>query len=365
MQIHIEAPVQQTYIFVFILVLFLVFSFRKLKDEPRFGINITNELKGMAILMIIFSHMGYFLTDNNRFLFPLSVAGGVGVNLFFFLSGYGLSVSAFKKGCSVINFYKSRVMKLIIPLWIILMIILLSDYLLLHKTYSFTEIWHSFLGYFSGSNLINNINSPLWFITPIIIYYLFFPLIFNKKYLYISGILLIIFSYILLFNQQVDSFLLSKTIFNQDVLSLYQIHFAAFPFGLIAADLIVNKDIFRNIKFPFFLKNICIFCALIAVGYLSIHSAVGEDKLKEQFISLTTSFLIVFVFVSKNIKIGLLSLFGLYSYEIYLIHWPLMSRYDIFLSNIPSSIAIVLYLLLFLSLGFILHKITNILVNKL
>lgn len=364
MQIHIEDAVTQTYIFIVILVLFLIFSFKKLKNEPRFDINITNELKGLAILMIIFAHIGYFLVNDNRFLFPLSVAAGIGVNLFFFLSGYGLSVSAFKKGCSVLSFYKNRVMKLIIPLWLVLMLILFSDYLVLSKIYPFNEVWHSFLGYFPVSDLYKNINSPFWFITPIIFYYLIFPLIFNKKYLYISGILLAIFSYFLLFNNSIYNFLISTNILGGDVWSLYQTHFVAFPLGLIAADLIVNKNIFRNIKFHVLLKNICIFTALIIICYLAIHSGIGENKLKEQSISLISSLLIVFVFVFKDIRIRLLGLFGIYSYEIYLVHWPIMSRYDIFFNYFPPFLAVCFYLTLFLMIGVILQKVSNIIVNK-
>lgn len=364
MQIHIEAPVQQTFIFIIILIIFILFSFRKIKGEPVFDINITNELKGLAILMIIFSHMGYFLSDSNLFLYPLSVGGGIGVNLFFFLSGYGLSVSAFNKGCSIINFYKDRLMKLIIPLWIVLTLILFSDYLILSRTYYFDEILHSFLGYFPIADLSSSINSPLWFITPIIFYYLIFPLIFNKKFLYISGILLAFFSYILLFNSQIGNFLVSGKILNKDLLTLYQIHFAAFPLGMTAADLIFNKKIFRNIKFNPLIQGLLVFSVLIIISYLSINSFVGIDKIKEQFVSLIVSLLMVFLFVYKNIKITLLSLFGIYSYEIYLVHWPIMSRYDVFFNILPPALAVILYLLLFLGIGFILQKTTNFMVNK-
>lgn len=365
MQIHIGEPIQQTYIFIVILTIFIIFSFRKLKEAPIFDVSITNELKGLGILMVIFSHIGYFLVDNTRFLYPLSVAGGVGVNLFFFLSGYGLSISAFKKSRSVLDFYKDRILKLVVPLWIVLIFIILSDYLILSKIYPFNEILYSFSGYFPVADLYNNINSPLWFITPIIIYYLIFPLIFHKKYLYLSGILLIIFSYILLFNQNIIDFFVSKTIFNYDVLSLYQIHFAAFPLGMISADLIFNQNIFRNIKFNPLLQGLLVFSAIIIICYFSINSFVGIDKTKEQFISLIVSLLMVFVFVFKNIKITLLSLFGIYSYEIYLVHWPILSRYDIFFNILPPALAVILYLLLFLGIGFILQKTTNFLTNKL
>lgn len=376
MPIHIVSAELQTLIFIVIFLIILIFSFRRTKGEIFFSVGITSELKGLAILMIILSHIGYFLVDNNKFLYPLSVGAGVGVNLFFFLSGYGLSVSAINKGCSVLNFYKNRVLKLFIPLWIVLFIILTSDYFILSRIYNLDEIWHSFLGYFSSADLAVNINSPLWFITPIMIYYFLFPLIFNKKYLFVSGILLIIISYFLLFNNQIDDFLISSKILSKNLLSLYQIHFAAFPLGLIVADLIANKKFTRQIwislsklfkkhqKTKFILWSSSVFLAIIIVSYMAIHSAVGEGKFKEQFVSLVTSLLIVFIFVFKNIKTSLFEIFGIYSYEVYLVHWPILSRFDIFFNHFPPALVVFFYLILFLIISAILQKITNFIVSR-
>lgn len=376
MQVSISSPEIQTYFFIAILFFILLISIKKRDQSVFFDINVTNELKGLAVLMIIFAHIGYFLVSDHRFLFPLSVGGGIGVNLFLFLSGYGLSVSSIKRNLSILDFYKKRVIKLFIPLWTVLIIFLVGDYLLLNRTYRFDEVWHAFLGYFPRADLTWNINSPLWFATLIIIYYLLFPIIFNKKYLSLSAIFMIMISYILLFNSTVTTFLVSNNWFTADLLKLYRTHFVAFPLGLIVADLITNKTTLHRIWFFFakFLSGhkkilfVIYYLSLLATLYISwytaIYSGVGKGDLTEQFISLITSAAIVYLFIFNKIKFGF-SIIGIYSYEIYLLHWPILSRFDIFYKFLPPFLATSFYLILFIFLGFILNKFTNLISNKL
>lgn len=376
MQIQINFSDFQNYLFFGILLLMIIIFARKKNTPLSFDLGVTNEIKGIAILMVVFAHIGYFLVTDHRFLFPLSVGGGIGVNLFFFLSGYGLSVSAIKKNLSVLDFYKKRVIKLFIPLWIILAAFLLLDYFLLNRIYPSSEIWHSFLGYFPAANLWQNINSPLWFITPITIYYLFFPIIFNKKYLSFSGIFLILGAYFLLTNNFVLNFLISNNLFKADVLALYRTHYFAFPLGLIAADLITNKSITQKVwntcamffsnhkKILFLIYYFSLFVALYIAYYTAIYSGVGKGEYKEQLFSLITSAAIVYIFVFNKFKFGLFSVIGMYSYEIYLIHWPILSRFDIFYKYLPPFLATSLYLILFIFLGFIINKLVNLISSK-
>ena len=116
MLISINNPVLSTTIFEVILAVALLFFTRRKKDPQFFPVYQSQELKGLAILLIVFSHIGYFLVTNHKFLFPLSIAAGVGVDLFLFLSGLGLTASAFKKNLTTFNFYKKNLLKLFIPL---------------------------------------------------------------------------------------------------------------------------------------------------------------------------------------------------------------------------------------------------------
>lgn len=377
MPIQINFTDIQNYFIFGILFLMLIIFARKKNTPLSFDLSVTNEIKGIGIFMVIFAHIGYFLISDHRFLFPLSVGGGIGVNLFFFLSGYGLSVSGIKNSLSILDFYKKRIVKLFIPLWIILILFLLLDFLLLNRTYPISEVWHSFLGYFPAADIVKNINSPLWFITPVTIYYLLFPIIFNKKYLSVSGIILILGAYFLLTNNFILNFLISNNLFKADVLSLYRTHIWAFPLGMIAADLITNKSITQriwNTSSAFFSNHrrilsiiyvISLGFALYIACYTAIYSGVGKGEFKEQFFSLITSGAIVYIFIFNKLKFGLLSVIGMYSYEIYLIHWPILSRFDVFFKYLPPFLAVSLYLILFVFLGYAINKLVNLILSKL
>ena len=108
MEISVADPFLQTIIFAVPLFLAIFLTVRKDKNPNELSIDHTNELKGIAIMMVIFSHIGYFLDSKDAFLYPLSVAGGVGVNIFLFLSGYGLTISSLKSSLSVFGFYYKR-----------------------------------------------------------------------------------------------------------------------------------------------------------------------------------------------------------------------------------------------------------------
>lgn len=358
MQISIDNAQFNTLIFGVIFWGTVILSIRKAKDKAFFAPFKTQEMKGFAILAIVFSHIGYFLSTDTRFLWPMSVLAGVGVNLFLFLSGFGLAVSSLNRPLSIKDFYLKRLKKLFIPLWTIAIIFLTIDYFILQKTYPFTEIWKSFLGFFPVADLFQNLNSPLWYFSLILFYYLIFPLTFFKKAVYFSPVLILVFSFILL--KVHLPFDISK-----DVLNLYKTHFAAFPLGVLFAILINDENLshlkgkFKNIFLKSNLKYVLILVFAVLFGYLSINSGVGESKNIEQTISLITMFSIVFLFVVKNFQIKLFAIFGIYSYEIYLIHWPILSRYEYIYKYLPAWIATILYLILFLGLGFLLQKLVK------
>ena len=108
MLINISDPFLQTLIFSAALSVALFFSVKKEHRPFELSPDHTNQLKGIAIMMVIFSHIGYFLDSGKTFLYPLSVAGGVGVNIFLFLSGYGLTLSELKHHHGILGFYLKR-----------------------------------------------------------------------------------------------------------------------------------------------------------------------------------------------------------------------------------------------------------------
>lgn len=85
---------------------------------------LTDAIKGMAILLVITMHILPMLDtilphELVRFLTP---TGGIGVAIFLYLSGFGLQESYNKNGLN--KYWQKRIIKVVIP-WIIFKIFLL------------------------------------------------------------------------------------------------------------------------------------------------------------------------------------------------------------------------------------------------
>lgn len=351
----IDAPFN-TLIFGILFIAALLLSIRKPDSKAFFAPSRTQELKGLAILAIVFSHIGYFLSTDIDFLWPFSVAAGVGVDMFLFLSGFGLTLSSLRSQKPILVFYWKRLRKLLIPLWLTVTVFILMDFFILNRSYPVSLYWQSFIGFFPAADLFNNLNSPLWYFTLILFYYLVFPIFFNKRFLYLCPVLIILSGFLVL---EMPLPILP------DVVNLYKIHFAAFPLGVLFAILISDQKLshlklkFKEIFLFNNLKYLLIILFTFMFAYFSIHSGVGDTKTIEQTISLITMFSVIFVFIAKPFEFKLLTLFGIYSYEVYLIHWPILSRYDFLYKHLPAYLATLLYLGLFLALGYVLQKLLS------
>lgn len=362
MQILVSNPIQETFWFCIILFVLILASIRLRKNtEYGLSVEVTQELKGFAILVVIFAHIGYMASADSRFLFPLSVLGGVGVDLFLFLSGYGLTVSSFKKHVSTIQFYARRIIKLFIPMWIVLGMLLIFDFFILHRSYPLKEIVLSFLGFFPEADIARNINSPLWFITLILFFYIVYPFFFIKEHPVLSALLMFLAAYFV-----VDYGLESVW----RVSHLYRVHLLAFPLGVAFAGLLYSAGrITEAVRYTYetWCKKLYIrrliyvvvsLISLVIIAYFSIHSGVGKGMWKEQIISILIMSACLVLFWLKPFRIGLFGLVGVYSYEIYLIHWPMLYRYGFIYSFVPPFVTTIVYLVLFVGIGYLLSYVS-------
>ncbi len=367
--IYINNPVQQTWIVTILLGVALALSLRKRKDKELFPVSVTQELKGLAILFIIFAHIGYSLSSSSQFLWPLSNLAGVGVNIFLFVSGYGLTSSALKKPLSIKQFYSRRLKKLFIPFWLIITIYFLADYFFLSRSYPVEYMAKAFGGIFQTADVIKDLDSPLWYFSLILFYYLIYPLVFIKKRPWISALIIFAVTYFLIHHSFIGKY---------DNIHLYKVYTAAFPLGIIAAWLHSNKD-----KISLYLNNfsnsitsyrpgkmmrrsfsyILIVGLLAAVIYSRAYSSPWDSPLKEQTVNLLTVFALLLLFMIKRLDMKLLYIFGVYSYEIYLIHWPLISRYDIIFKHTKPWLGVILYLAIFILLAWVFSKLVSFVEN--
>ena len=367
MPITITNVPESNMIVIAVLIAVLFLTFRKSKHTEIFPISVTQELKGLGILTVVFAHFAYMLVTNAEFLFPLSIIAGVGVDLFLFMSGYGLSVGMLKRPMPVLDFYKRRLIKIFIPFWIALIFIFAADAIFLQINYPVPYMIQSFLGWFPTAIGFGDVNSPFWYITWMIMFYALYPIVFSTKRPWLSALILAVIATLLGVYNPLD----------MGDNWLHRLHTLAFPLGIVAAWLLMetkdkeNKLVttlknFRNNASNSMIHYVIIVVMLAIVVYMSLHTTanhwpkltalLGKDYFVDQFTSLVIMFAFIVIFSLKKFDNKFLSIYGLYSFEVYLIHWPLIGRYDIFFSYMPAWAAVLAWLVAFILISIVLQK---------
>ena len=376
MIISIINAFSETHIVEVVLLVALIVSIRRSKEpspvpEPPsdsvrgvafFSIETTTELKGLAILMIVLSHIGYFLVSDRQFLVPLSNYAGVGVDLFLILSGYGLVATALRRPLSIGKFYLKRLARVYVPVLITVVFFLVLDFFVLHKTYPFKTMIENILGFFPNADLYGDLNSPLWYITPMLAYYLLFPLIFWRRFPLLSALAMAMISW------WGVKYVGGSSTFFEVIFKLYRFHFVAFPVGMAIGALVNQPPVFITKLIqrltPYFQKQylatICRWALIATASYVFIymyyHPTYGQSWKREVVASLITAGAIMAIFLFKKINFKILYWFGLFSFEIYLLHWPLLYRYNFLYGKIPAGMATIIYLGLFLGVGYLYNR---------
>ncbi len=369
MPITLTDDIYQTNLIVIaVLIAVVLFTFKRAKHTDLFPVSVTQELKGLGILTVVFAHFAYMLVTNADFLFPLSIIAGVGVDLFLFMSGYGLTVGMLKKPLPIFEFYKRRVIKIFIPFWVAIILIFAANAIFLDIHYTVPYMIQSLLGWFPTAEGFNDVNSPFWYITWMMMFYILFPLVFSTKRPWLSAIILsVIATLIGVYNplEMGDNW-------------LHRLHTVAFSLGIIFAWLLFetkdkeNKLVkvlkhFRNESK--FMPYIVIALMLAVVVYMSLHTTanhwptltaiLGKGYFVDQFTSIIIMFAFIIIFSLKRFDNRFLSIYGLYSFEVYLIHWPLMGRYDVFFDILPAWAAVVAWMVTFILVSWLLQKIIS------
>jgi peptidoglycan/LPS O-acetylase OafA/YrhL len=159
---------------------------------------------------------------------------------------------------------------------------------------------------------------------------------------------------------------------------LHRLHTVAFSLGIIFAWLLFETKEKEN-KLVTYLKQfrneskglpyIVMALMVVVVVYMSLRTTanhwptltaiLGKAYFVEQFTSLVIMFALIVIFSLKKYENRFLAIYGLYSFEVYLIHWPLMSRYDIFFDILPAWAAVIAWMVAFIAVSWLLQKITT------
>lgn len=133
-----------------------------------------NFARGFSILTIVLYHyLGLIPLPN--LVAKAATLGGSGVHIFLFVSGYGLSLSAYK-GWWI--FIKRKFIKVLLPYYIgISLIFIINLYFHIYKEGIDELLSHLFLYKMFFNGYTRSFGGQFWFISTIIQLYLAFPLL--------------------------------------------------------------------------------------------------------------------------------------------------------------------------------------------
>jgi peptidoglycan/LPS O-acetylase OafA/YrhL len=316
----------------------------------------TDQLKGIAILLVVLGHLWVHVSS----IRAIPALQDYAVTLFLILSGFGLTISQTTKTINN-KFIFRRFRRVIIPYWLITSLILVADFFLLNKAYSITDVMLTFAGINLSKNL-KQIDYTRWYITLLLIYYMVYFL-FNR-YLNKAKALLGICAFSLVF-----CILNITKIFPLGAVD----QIIAFPIGCLIAFYyetilhIFNRRIIElSVSMLFFLTSLVflfpsqqpeLYFKMLLLGMRAANSLL---------------FCVLLIMLIRRIgDLGYSSYFlsfcGLISYEIYLIHGPLLIKYNPIIKLLAPDfilISFTLFLTLVLILSYSINKVLNPLVQK-
>lgn len=387
---------------IFLFIVAIIFFNRKKRkngENEFLDKNITTEIRGIVIMLIILHHLFRIAIDNLNHNVFLYYFGMYGVSVFLLLSGYGLTISAMNKGTK--KFFEKKILTIFLPfvfmniLWIILNKSLLNINNSLFK--NITDI----VG-------ITIMDRNYWYIKYIMICYLIFyisNLINNEKSQ--KTINWILISLLIVFNQEFGAARYNAFSFTIGIIiALYYekakyiffrfkkekcktkmmymsimvlISYSLFKIGQIGES--INNNKILTIIFLFYII-ILIIIFRRKVVYLALKNGQGIII----FVILLITYFWntdVFIYISYSLSsvlgaiviISLYSFFNSYytspilnkigkiSFELFLIHGAFMYSYDFILFRGPIEITIFIYLIFIIFLAFNLNRFLFKLIN--
>jgi peptidoglycan/LPS O-acetylase OafA/YrhL len=322
-------------------------------------LNHIDQLRGVAILLVILVHVFQSQANIHRLLYSASDFGKIGVQLFFFLSAYTLCLSySSRKEESVASFYIRRYFR-IAPLYytgiVIYYLVSSATKLNLHMILSHHEV-------FTIGNVASNIlfihglvpaaNNTIvpggWSIGTEMIFYLLFPAVYfvYSRLKRISTVVVIPF---LMFLAASAFPVILQHFGIQPFSDLFFYYFIVNQLPVFALGM--SYYFLEKAGYLSFSKHASLLCFLvfIAGAYIGMYKLANNISLAVFLAGISFSFLFRF-FKESRLEIPLLAKIGQLSFSIYIFHflfaWPLSYRIAELLSGriYPYLIYLICYL---------------------
>jgi peptidoglycan/LPS O-acetylase OafA/YrhL len=311
-----------------------------------------DELKGWAMLLVLIYHIGGVFDLPNWF------HGEVGVDVFLIISGFTLTRSSQEIPWK--QFLRRRLLRIYPAYWLALGFFcwLSSHYYGVHR--SAANLVLHFLGVhgFAAPDFFSDINDSFWFISLILMLYVVFLWLRRKL-----GDLSTVVGAGLLLNAAFTFFYLGAD--HSGGLGHLAVRIPSFFIGIVAAQFMSAKSVTLTM-------NPALAAGLAFVAYLGCSRGVIPFY-PFAGVAATAIFLVLRQSLQKHpdgrFFLSALALMGVYSYEIFLFHQPLIRDYNrLFWSRAydiihPSTWQLVLGvvggILLTFAISFLVHQLTN------
>jgi peptidoglycan/LPS O-acetylase OafA/YrhL len=302
------------------------------------------QIFGFAIIWIFFRHTYFYNDFSFGYLQPIIQIGDMGVDLFLFLSGFGLFFSYPKY--TLKEFYIKRTLR-ILPMFIILMIL-------------FTIIEN----YNSVNNLVHSLISPVnwfilfackyWFIADILLLYFLYPIIYKGICKY--PILLIVSTIILCL---LMLYIIPKYLYTIPFAGQFVVYAARFPIFIVGSLFAKKIDLFD--------KKWLLFILFLVSIPLLIYLPKDYQRMAYGLTTLAIIRILPFVFDIMPSAINKIFAFiGKISLEFYLVHIFLFSHNILEIINAKVNSEILTVLIVFIPTligGYLAHLVINQIVN--
>jgi len=272
-----------------------------------------DELKGLALILVVFYHLTGILGWTN------SLQGQLGVDVFLILSGVTLALgSAAREPLG--TFFRRRFLRIFPSYWLALALFLALDYFLRGLVHSAPRVWLHVTGLHAFSHEINfwGINDSLWFIALIVPLYATFA--FARRWLDRPADILGLGFLLTAF---VCSVYLATG--NTGALTHLGVRVPSFFFGLVIGRALTAPQIALQ-------PTPLLAVGAVALTYLALNHGLN-------FFGIFAALAVISAYLAlRSILLAALSptatrplaWLGLYSYEIYLFHQPLIREYHLY-----------------------------------
>jgi len=329
-KLHIDNPYLLNSLIYATLLLVTLVTLKK-KKSTFLDFSQTEQLRGLAMLFVVIGHFWHHVCNENG---PFFAFGDYSVTLFLLLSGYGLMSSHMTRQITAREFFLKRVRKIFIPYWLVTIGIIIADYVLLQRYYHVNELLLTFAG-INLSKTLRYLDYARWFITLLLVEYLVFFLFTKLWKPLVATSALFFFSLVLILLRHYELFPIGAR---------HQL--IAFPLGCLMAAVGPIKW-WKKVCIPQQITIITLVSLVMFSFYLIDLKPIGNGFIEKTltylhiytlpFLFCLLSILSISLLASIGYTSQFLGLCGYLSYELYLIHGPLLIKYNPIVGNFEQG----------------------------